>query len=236
VRGPAGPPGRDLAVELASLPGLDAVEGELVAHVRRHLLGTVVVGRAGVGRDQRLDKLSWAHRDPHSTRSRLAPVVRHTAVVTLRTLVVMRHADAVPSQPGMPDVDRPLTPSGRRRAASRRPAVTRLDPDLVLCSAALRTRQTLEALGPLRGEVRVEAGVYEASGTSLLLRLGEIDDAVGTAMVIGHMPTVAEVVAGLLPADEAPVGFAPAAVVALGLPTPWAELRPGSATLLLRLP
>lgn len=160
--------------------------------------------------------------------------MRHTAVVPLHTLVVMRHADAASPRPGQPDVDRPLTSTGHRRAASRRSAVIDLDPALVLCSAAVRARQTLEGLGPLRGAVHTEQALYEASATALLLRLAEVEEAAGTVMVIGHMPTVAQVVDGLL-LGEQPVGFRPAALVALDIAVTWAQLRPGAATVGLRL-
>lgn len=156
-------------------------------------------------------------------------------MVPLHTLVVMRHADAEPPRPDHPDVDRPLTPTGQRRAASRRAAVAELDPDLVLCSSATRARQTLEALGPLRGTVHIDRDLYEASATSLLLRLAEVEEAVGTVMVVGHMPTVAQAVDGLLAGAE-PIRFRPAALVVLEIDAAWVDLRPGTATVRLRLP
>ena len=63
----------------------------------------------------------------------------------MRTLVLMRHAKSdYPA--GVPDHERPLAPRGTREAGlagdwlrEHAPAI-----DAVLCSSAVRTRQTLE--------------------------------------------------------------------------------------------
>ena len=61
------------------------------------------------------------------------------------TLAVLRHAKAV-QDPGLDDKDRALTKRGLRdaTAAGGRLREAQLIPDLVLCSTALRTRQTWE--------------------------------------------------------------------------------------------
>jgi phosphohistidine phosphatase len=69
--------------------------------------------------------------------------------VTVRTLVILRHAKATPYRGDDSDVDRPLTARGRAdaTAAGHWLAAHDLRPDLVLCSPARRTRETWAAVG-----------------------------------------------------------------------------------------
>ncbi len=62
-----------------------------------------------------------------------------------RQLLLLRHAKAVIGEGGMQDIDRPLARAARRRRRlmGRYMAEHDLIPDLVLCSPARRTRQTL---------------------------------------------------------------------------------------------
>jgi len=69
-------------------------------------------------------------------------------------------------------------------AAQLRGAVA---PALVLCSTALRARQTLQVLS-LASEVCYEDGLYAAGAAELLGRLQRLVDQVASAMVIGHNP------------------------------------------------
>jgi len=67
--------------------------------------------------------------------------------------------------------------------------------DLVLCSSALRTRETAELV--LAGfspaaKVVYEDALYLATAASLLARLRKIPEAFGSAMVIGHNPGLHE--------------------------------------------
>src|SRR5262249_53995017 len=62
---------------------------------------------------------------------------------TARTLLVLRHAKAA-GEPGVNDVQRPLTGRGRRNAgeAGRWLLAQGLSPDRVVCSTAQRARET----------------------------------------------------------------------------------------------
>ncbi len=63
-------------------------------------------------------------------------------------------------------------------------------PAIILCSAALRTRETCELLEPaLQGvPVSFEPELYEASRHDLVTRLRHLDDHLGSALLIGHNP------------------------------------------------
>ena len=84
---------------------------------------------------------------------------------TGRVLLVLRHSKAV-HEPGLRDEDRGLTKRGLRDATAAGGTIreTGLIPDRVLCSAALRTRQTWQQRqrrpgpggGQGQGQLRVE--------------------------------------------------------------------------------
>ena len=65
----------------------------------------------------------------------------------------------------------------------------RIKPDLILCSSAMRTRDTYnriyEAL-PKKTKVRFEEGLYVAGSQALLKRLRRVDRKVSSVMMIGH--------------------------------------------------
>jgi phosphohistidine phosphatase len=109
-------------------------------------------------------------------------------------------------------------------------------PALVLCSTALRARQTFEALA-LGGEVCYEDGLYSASAADLLARLHRVPDQVGSVMVVGHNPGLHELAVACSGSgdalvlarlrDKLPTG----ALVKLAFQGPWALLTPGQAAL-----
>ena len=158
-----------------------------------------------------------------------------------RRLVLLRHAKS--DWPDVADHDRPLAKRGRRDA----PAVGRwlgqsgYAPDAVICSTALRARETWElASAGLRTAapgadpaVRYESRVYDATVLGLLMLVREFDDAWRTAVIVGHNPGLAELTVGLMSPDaEAPHAFPTAAVAVLGLSGSWAEASPGEGRLL----
>ena len=67
-------------------------------------------------------------------------------------------------------------------------AAQRIVPDLVLCSTAVRTRETYARLELEDVRVRYEPGVYAASAGDLLGLLRAVPDHTGSVLVIGHNP------------------------------------------------
>ena len=115
----------------------------------------------------------------------------------MKNLYLLRHAKSDWGSPGLDDHDRPLAARGERAAAVMGVhfAQQQYQPSLVLCSSALRTRQTLEFLLPhLPGppEPVVEERLYLASSGQLLARLQEVDDGQSGVLLIGHNPGIAE--------------------------------------------
>ncbi|HSP36241.1 MAG TPA: histidine phosphatase family protein [Frankiaceae bacterium] len=127
-------------------------------------------------------------------------------------LLVLRHGQAKDAPRGGDDIDRPLSKAGRAAAATLAHVVQRLEPQLVLCSSALRTRQTLEALeldGPNGVDVSIEPGLYGAEVDQILEHVRGIDDDNSTVLVVGHNPGVHQLVIELTGGDRVP-SFRPA--------------------------
>ncbi|MEU6339467.1 histidine phosphatase family protein [Streptomyces sp. NPDC046977] len=113
-----------------------------------------------------------------------------------RHLVLLRHAKSA-WPPDVPDHDRPLGARGRRDApaAGRWLRENKHIPDLVVCSTAVRTRETWElAAGALgaRAEPQVayDERLYAATARALLDVLRETPDSVRTVLLVGHNPGV----------------------------------------------
>jgi phosphohistidine phosphatase len=156
-----------------------------------------------------------------------------------RRLVLLRHAKS--DWPGgVPDHERPLARRGRRDA----PAVGRwledsgCVPDAVICSTALRARETWELASALPGlaavPVRPEPRVYEATALGLLMLVREFEPRWRTVAVVGHNPGLAELTIGLAGPDgrDPPPAFPTAFAAVLELPGDWAEAEPDAGRLL----
>jgi phosphohistidine phosphatase len=63
-------------------------------------------------------------------------------------LMLLRHAKSSRDDPMLPDIDRPITPKGKKAAAQIGAYMVRneLVPERVLCSPALRTRETWDII------------------------------------------------------------------------------------------
>jgi phosphohistidine phosphatase len=156
-------------------------------------------------------------------------------------LWLLRHAKSSWDDPEMEDVDRPLAPRGTRAADRMRDYLDAegIRPELVLCSSALRTRETLGRVLPGLGPeltVRIEPSVYSFEADQLLDRLRELPADVRSVMLIGHNPAMQEL-ASLLAAqgdrlDDLRKGFPTAALAELDVPVgSWDQLTPGSGRL-----
>jgi phosphohistidine phosphatase len=154
----------------------------------------------------------------------------------VKRLHILRHAKASSDDPDLADLDRPLAPRGERAAAliaehARREGIA---PELVLCSTALRARQTLAALLPVLSgdvEIRLEEALYGAGIEAVLGRLREVDHAVGSVLLVGHNPTLQELALALTDCEEALERFPAGALASLTFTTSWADLAEGGAEL-----
>ena len=158
---------------------------------------------------------------------------------TAHTLLLLRHAKSSWVDPTLPDHDRPLASRGRRDAKRIAKHLTGLEfePELVLCSSAVRTRETLELVRPALGNSKVlfEDGLYGASSDELLGRIRVVPDAVGSVMLIGHNPGLEQLALLLASSGDELRGletkFPTAALATLAVETTWSRLAPGDAIL-----
>lgn len=115
------------------------------------------------------------------------------------TLFLLRHAKSSWSDAGLSDFDRPLAPRGEKAAPKIGAFMARagFEPEVVLCSSAQRTRETLALILPHLGgeaEVRLTRAVYEADDeTALMAQLAALDRETptpGRVLLIGHNPAM----------------------------------------------
>ena len=155
----------------------------------------------------------------------------------MKTLYLLRHAKSSWDEPGLADRDRPLAPRGRRasKVMAEHLRDERIAPELVLCSPSQRTRETLDRIGlEERSEVRIEDDIYGASPGDLIEVLHRVPDDVGSAMLIGHNPSIQDLALTLAAGgalDRVREKFPTAALATLELDGNWAELAPGGAEL-----
>ena len=127
-----------------------------------------------------------------------------------RLVYLFRHAKSSRSDPELEDFDRPLAPRGERACETMGEyfRLADIQPGLVVCSAALRTRQTLERVLPAIGEdavVKHYRGLYLAGPQAMLNRLRRTPADVRRVMLVAHNPgmqTLAQRLAGSGPEQE----------------------------------
>jgi phosphohistidine phosphatase len=109
------------------------------------------------------------------------------------TLSLLRHAKSSWDDASLQDFDRPLAKRGQSAAPRMGKYMVEqgLAPQLILCSPAVRARQTLELVLPhLSGGPTVvyEDGFYLAAPMVLLKRLRKIEGQIEHVMIVGHDP------------------------------------------------
>lgn len=156
------------------------------------------------------------------------PPTTSQAAQTARTLVLMRHASPQGwSDSG--DKGRRLTAEGRREAAEVGALLRGMGIQRVLCSAASRTRETVDCLG-LDAPVEYMEALYNCGAPTMLQRIGEVDDEVTGLLVVGHSPAVPTLSAELTwasdpaQADDLQCWFPTAAFAAFALQGSWSRL------------
>jgi phosphohistidine phosphatase len=156
-----------------------------------------------------------------------------------RRIHLLRHAKSSWDDPTLGDRERPLAPRGVKASARIARWIHENDvrPELVLCSSALRARETLaqveDALGSPR--IEIEDGLYAASAAELARRLGQLSPEMREVLLVGHNPGLADLCLLLAEpspereqiAEKLPTG----ALVTLETRSDWADLGPECATI-----
>lgn len=110
-----------------------------------------------------------------------------------RVIYLFRHAKSSWDDTLLADFDRPLARRGRRasKIMGRYMRVADLRPEAILCSSAVRTRETLQRVLPTldwAGPIRYEKALYHAGAGALMDRLRGLSDKHNSTMIIGHNP------------------------------------------------
>jgi phosphohistidine phosphatase len=101
----------------------------------------------------------------------------------------------------------------------------------VLCSTATRTRQTLDGLHlGTESEISFEPQIYHNDVDTLLDLLRAAGDDARTVLLIGHNPSLHQLVIDLTTSDIE--RFPTSACAALSVDGPWANLASGGARLI----
>lgn len=158
----------------------------------------------------------------------------------MKRLLLLRHAQALNDAPS--DKQRALSPKGIDDASALGCLMEKKGfiPDFVLCSPALRTRQTLEALESSIGERPASHPeiLYNGAAGDYLTQIQGASDDHSNIMVIAHNPSIYELVIRLSdPTHDAMMqklsaGYQPATLSVLDCPCDsWADIQFGANAL-----
>lgn len=115
----------------------------------------------------------------------------------MKTLFLLRHAKSENAAPGLTDLNRALNERGNEEAQAIGTFLKKQDLkfDFVLCSTAVRARETTElvlAAAELSANVRYDERIYEAGPLRLFELISEIEKDSSAVLVVGHNPGMEE--------------------------------------------
>jgi phosphohistidine phosphatase len=157
----------------------------------------------------------------------------------MKTLHLLRHAKSSWKQVELDDHERPLSERGRAAARAMAKHMRRADiaPDIVLCSTAVRAKETLDPVAKKLKPKKVlfERGIYEVSGRQLWKYVKALPERADTVLMIGHNPGLHTFALALADIDSVerlpPSGgkFPTGALVTFSFDGRWKDLRPRTA-------
>jgi phosphohistidine phosphatase len=160
----------------------------------------------------------------------------------MKTLHLLRHAKSSWKHADLDDHERPLSKRGRQTAKSIAADLRRakIAPDLVICSTAVRARQTLDPIGKALKPPKVvlERGLYEVAQQKIWKHLWKLPESADCVLLIGHNPGLHDLALELADADSAklvpPRGgkFPTGALASFRFDGAWKAIQPHSAVLL----
>ena len=139
----------------------------------------------------------------------------------MKRLYLVRHAKAERISTDRDDFSRKLIKKGKLQAELIGTKLKKLDihPDLIITSAASRALETAQILATRLSypfeDLVTHPGIYSSSYTDLLNVISEVPDTFKSVMIVGHNPTLFDLMHNVsLNAEE---GFAKAAACAIEL-------------------
>ncbi|PSH69719.1 histidine phosphatase [Phyllobacterium brassicacearum] len=156
---------------------------------------------------------------------------------------LLRHAKAVWPSPGQKDFDRTLDTAGIEAARILGQELRRsgLKPEIVVCSTAIRARQTLEYLELEPPFVLDQSEKLFSGGPDaylMAIRMAGLEhETANSVMLVGHNPMMEELAIALAGRGQPPShpdfesGFPTAGLAVIRFDAPLAEVRPGTGEL-----
>jgi len=125
----------------------------------------------------------------------------------MRTLYFLRHANSPVTAPSIADDERPLDKRGRQdsEAMGIYCQKAKIFPQLILCSTATRTRETLTLVQPYLNQdftVDFDAALYLASAATMHTHIQAVSPTISSLMLIGHNPGIQALASLLAGVDE----------------------------------
>jgi phosphohistidine phosphatase len=159
-----------------------------------------------------------------------------------RRLWLLRHAKSDWADTSQSDHERPLNRRGVRSCELLRDHLRDLadEPAVVLCSTAVRTRETLGRLLPAWSgmqTVHMLPALYGADPSEIMYLLHGMADDVPSLLVVGHNPSVGDLALHLASGDDGEdarrvaVKYPTGALATYDVAVPWVSLRRGDAKL-----
>lgn len=118
----------------------------------------------------------------------------------MKTIYLIRHADAEDKGPGQKDFERNLATKGKQDAQlmGKKQKMRGLEPDLIVTSDANRAYQTAkvfaEYLGYDENRIKTDHKLYQSDSQQIMDTLFALDDDLQTVIVVGHNPEFSELV------------------------------------------
>jgi phosphohistidine phosphatase len=150
-------------------------------------------------------------------------------------LILVRHAKSGWDDPGLDDHDRPLAPRGRRAAGWLGTALRDggFLPETILCSSALRTRQTLDGIGVEAPDLRFLRAVYDLRDEDYVQLIRNTFGGGSPLMIVGHNSATALTAERLVGEGMDLTGFPTGAFAVIDFELDaWAAIGPGSGRLI----
>jgi phosphohistidine phosphatase len=117
----------------------------------------------------------------------------------MKTLLILRHAKAVPKDPNLSDHDRPLDELGKDDALRMGKLIKDKDiiPSSIISSTALRAKTTAELVAKgckYEGDIILDHSLYEAKPKDYLSILETISNKYSNVLIVGHNPVIEETI------------------------------------------
>jgi phosphohistidine phosphatase len=147
------------------------------------------------------------------------------------TLLILRHAKAVPKDPDSSDHERSLDSLGKDDALRMGEMIRDkgMVPCVIISSTALRAKATAELVAKgckYEGDLVLDHSLYEANPKDYLDIIERISDGYSSVLIIGHNPTIEETIQMLTDSSDVLVTIPSCALAHLSIPVEqWSDIR-----------